>query len=46
MVRTLTGQLAYRERIALPPNARVEVVLTDITNGPDQELVLAHAEEL
>ncbi len=41
MVKTLTGQLAYRERIALPPNAKVEVVLTDITHGTDQELVLA-----
>lgn len=43
-VAKVTGQLIYRERIALPPNAKVEVLLTDITNGADKELVLARTQ--
>ena len=28
---TVTGSIAYRERIALPPNARIEVRLDDVS---------------
>lgn len=44
MVETITGQLAYRERIALPPEARMEIVITDITRGEDDGLVLSRLE--
>ncbi|TVS10305.1 MAG: hypothetical protein EA419_10990, partial [Wenzhouxiangella sp.] len=29
----VTGQVVYRERIAAPPNARLEVVLQDISRA-------------
>lgn len=43
IVHRVTGRLAYRERIALPPSVRVEVVVTDISEGANQELVLARS---
>lgn len=41
MVERISGELSYRERIALPPGALMEIVVTDITNGSDQELILS-----
>ena len=41
MVETITGTLSYRERIALPPGAQVEIVVSDITLGRNQELILS-----
>ena len=41
MVETITGTLSYRERIALPPEAQVEIVVSDITLGRNQELILS-----
>jgi len=33
MVERITGKLSYRDRIALPPGAQVEIVASDITLG-------------
>lgn len=44
MVERITGQLAYRERIALPPGAQMELVVTDITNGEDKELIITRTQ--
>jgi putative lipoprotein len=41
MVETISGTLSYRERIALPPGAQMEIVVSDITLGRDQELILS-----
>ncbi len=41
MVETISGTLSYRERIALPPQAKTEIVISDITLGNDQEMVLS-----
>ncbi len=41
MIETITGTLSYRERIALPPGAQIEIVVSDITIGRDQELILS-----
>ena len=43
IIHRVAGRLAYRERIALPPSVRVEVVVTDISEGANQELVLARS---
>ena len=41
MVETINGTLSYRERIALSPGAQIEIVVSDITLGRDQELILS-----
>ena len=41
MVERITGTLSYRERIVLPPEAQVEIVVSDITLGRNQELILS-----
>ena len=41
MVERITGALSYRERIAPPPEAQVEIVVSDITLGRNQELILS-----
>ncbi|MDF1836033.1 MAG: META domain-containing protein [Alteraurantiacibacter sp. bin_em_oilr2.035] len=41
MVKTIDGTLSYRERIALPPDAMMEIVVSDITYGSERELVLS-----
>lgn len=41
MVETISGTLSYRERIALPPGARMEIVVSDITLGRNEELILS-----
>lgn len=41
MVERISGQLTYRERIALPPGAQMEIVVMDITSGADSGLVLS-----
>ena len=43
LVTRVSGQLAYRERIALPPTSRVEVVISNITEGAGQEQVVARS---
>ncbi len=39
--RTLTGTVTYRERIALPPDARVEVELLDVSRADAPALAIA-----
>ncbi|MDT0575270.1 META domain-containing protein [Croceicoccus sp. F390] len=41
---SVSGDLVYRERIALPPGAQMEIIVSDITNGADRELVLARSQ--
>ena len=41
LVEKITGTLSYRERIALPPGAQVEIIVSDITLGRNQELILS-----
>ena len=41
MVERITGALSYRERIAPPPEAQVEIVVSDITLGRNQEFILS-----
>ena len=41
MVKTVKGTLSYRERIALPPRSQLEIVVSDVTLGRDQELILS-----
>lgn len=41
MVETISGTLTYRERIALPPSAQMEIVVSDITLGRNEELILS-----
>ena len=41
MVERITGTLSYRERIALPPGAQMEIVVSDITLGRNKELILS-----
>lgn len=43
LVTRVSGQLAYRERIALPPTSRVEVVISNITKGAGEEQVVARS---
>lgn len=41
MVENIRGTVSYRERIALPLGARIEIVVSDISLGRDQELILS-----
>ncbi len=41
MVERVSGQLTYRERIALPPGSQMEIVVSDITDGADKERVVS-----
>lgn len=41
MVERISGQLTYRERIALPPGSQMELVVSDITDGADKERVIS-----
>ncbi|WP_370180004.1 META domain-containing protein [Alteriqipengyuania sp.] len=41
MVETISGTLTYRERVALPPSAQMEIVVSDITLGRNEELILS-----
>lgn len=41
MIENIKGTVSYRERIALPPGARMEIVVSDITLERDQELILS-----
>ena len=41
MVERITGTLSYRERIALPPGAQMEIAVSDITLGRNKELILS-----
>lgn len=43
LVTRVSGRLAYRERIALPPTSRVEVVISNITEGAGREQVVARS---
>ena len=40
-IRDLTGTVAYRERVALPPDALVEVTLEDVSRADAASVVLA-----
>src|SRR5687767_10606730 len=41
---TLNGTAAYRQRIALPPEARLEVTLSDVSRMDAPSLVIAETE--
>lgn len=41
---TLSGTVAYRERIALDPNARVEVTLSDVSRADAPSIEIARTE--
>ena len=43
MVQTVSGTLSYRERIALPPGATKEIVVSDITLGDNRETILSRS---
>lgn len=43
-METLTGTVAYRERIALPPDARVKVTLADVARADAPATVIAETE--
>lgn len=43
LVTRVSGKLAYRERIALPPTSRVEVVISNISRGSRQEQVVGRS---
>ncbi len=42
--RTLSGTVAYRERIALPPDAQVKVTLADVGRADAPAIVIAQSE--